>query len=73
MFKIYWTSEDKQGDVCMGEFATRGEAEGNLMNAKAELLSQALDNAEDPDGSGKLMTKRAVEAGTWSIFEEAEE
>jgi hypothetical protein len=72
MFKIYWTSEDKQGDVFMGEFATREAAEADMANAKTELLSQALDDVEGEDQKG-LMTKSAVEAGSWAITEEVEE
>jgi hypothetical protein len=72
MFKIYWTSEDKQGDVFMGEFATREAAEADMGNAVAELLSQALDDVEGEDQKC-LMTKSAVEAGSWSIAEEVEE
>lgn len=72
MFKIYWTSESKQGDVFMGEYATKDEAEANLASAKVELIYQALDDVEGEDQKG-LMTKSAVEAGIWSITEESDE
>lgn len=72
MFKIYWTSADKQGDVFMGEFDTREAAEADLASAKAEMLSQALDDVSGEDQTG-LMTKSAVEAGSWSIIVESDE
>lgn len=72
MFKIYFTSEDKQGDIFMGEFATKEEAEANIESAKAELISQALDDVEGEDQAG-LMTKSAVERGSWDVVEETEE
>ncbi len=72
MFKIYFTAEDKQGDICMGEFATKEEAEASIESAKAELISQALDDVEGEDQTG-LMTKSAVERGSWDVLEESEE
>ena len=71
MYKIFWTSEDKQGDVLMGVFSTRAEAEANLAAAKAELLSEAIKD-EEQDQKG-LMTETAVKAGSWAVIEESEE
>jgi len=70
MFMIYWTSEDLMGNIPMGEFATKAAAEAGMAAATQELLSEALDDCEDHEGVEGLLTKRAVEAGTWSIEEE---
>ena len=72
MFNLYFTSEDKQGDIFMGGFATKEEAEASIESAKTDLLSQALDDVEGEDQAG-LMTKSAVDRGSWDVVEESEE
>ena len=52
MFVIYWTAEDKQGDMHMGSFATEADAESALESAKAELMSQAHEDVDGVDQIG---------------------
>lgn len=66
-FQIWWTSADNQGSIAMGTFDTLDQAQAALPAAKAELLEQALDDSACPDDDAGLMTKSAVEAGTWSV------
>ena len=72
-YHIFWHSRDEQGIVAMGEYASREAAERERPNCKAELMSQCLDNAEDPTGEGGLMTRSACLAGHWSIREKEED
>jgi hypothetical protein len=61
-FKLFWIREDKQGSFDMGSFPTKAEAEAAIDAAKAELIDQC----------GEDYQKAEIEAGSWSIEEEAE-
>jgi hypothetical protein len=68
-YRIFWISQDKQGNVPMGEYPSIEAAELELPSCKAELLSQCLDDDEDPTGVDGMMTRAACLAGEWEIRE----
>ena len=67
-YRIFWISQDEQGNIPIGEYASREAAERELPHCKLELLSQCLDNDADPTGEGGLMTRSACLAGKWEIL-----
>jgi hypothetical protein len=67
-FHIFWTSQDRQGQCAMGEYDSEQIAERELPSCKAELLSQCLDDDEDPTGAEGLMTRSACLSGEWEIL-----
>jgi len=58
-FVLIWNRADKQGDIEMGTFATRGEAEAAIPSALDEMIAQCGDDD----------CKREINAGSWSIVE----
>jgi len=73
MIQLWWTSEDRQGEIAMGEYSTPEAARAAIPEAQAELLRECFDDAEDPTGEDGLMTRSACLAGTWWISEERED
>jgi hypothetical protein len=67
-YRIFWISQDEEGNVPMGEYASREAAERALPSCKAELLNQCLDDDDDPTGVDGLMTRSACLAGKWEIL-----
>ena len=65
MIQLWWISEDWQGEIAMGEYATPEAASAAIPEAQAELLRECLDDAEDATGENRLMTRSACLAGTW--------
>tara|TARA_R100000306_G_C4250778_1_gene80343 strand:- start:7 stop:414 length:408 start_codon:yes stop_codon:yes gene_type:complete len=69
MYKISWLSDDRQGEMPMGEYISLEVAKRELPACQAELLAQCLDDTEDPIGADGLMTRAACLNGTWAIYD----
>jgi hypothetical protein len=58
-YRVWWTSEDRQGQLPGGEYRTREEAEAAIKAWRVELLRESNDEGREE-----------IEAGTFSIDEE---
>jgi hypothetical protein len=67
LWAVSWISEDSQGEIPMGEYASEENARAELAACKAELLAQCL-NDDEFSGEDKMMTRRACLAGTWKVW-----
>ena len=65
MITLWWVSQNGQGEIPMGEYATPEEATAAIPDAQAELLRECLDDTADPTGAEGCMTRSACLAGTW--------
>ena len=61
-FTLWWTAEDQQSCLPMGEFPTREAAEGAIAAAKTEMLNQCGEDSQRAD----------IEAGSFSVQDPAE-
>lgn len=57
MAKLWWTRQDRQGDIDMGEYPTKEDAYAAIDSAKALLLDQCSTDEQRDE----------IVAGSWSV------
>ena len=60
-YELWWTSEDKENEICMGIYETREAAEAAQPEAENELLDQAQLMDES------LAMPQIVMCGSWDV------
>lgn len=57
-YKLFWTRADKQGDIDMGDYASREEAEAAVPAALAEMLAQCGESEQAAE----------IRAGSFGVY-----